>query len=115
MVLFQSKQIFYKFGALCSFFRLPGFINPPILISNLVKVADNLVEEPDALEALFVDVCLVVELLVVGDGGEHDADVLVPLWVQLLVARSLKSSFKRLQNLYKIIIYTYWKVTVDNI
>ena len=52
--------------------------------SNLVEVANDFVEESEALEALFVDVILVVELFVVGDAGEHDGDVFVALTVQFL-------------------------------
>ena len=53
-------------------------------LSHLVEVADDFVEESEALEALLVDVVLVVELLVVGDLGEHDGDVFVALAVQCL-------------------------------
>ena len=53
-------------------------------LSHLVEVADDFVEESEALEALLVDVVLVVELLVVGDLGEHDGDVFVALTVQFL-------------------------------
>ena len=52
--------------------------------SHLVEVADDLIEKSEALESLLVDVVFVVELLVVGDRGEHHGDVLVPLAVQLL-------------------------------
>ena len=52
--------------------------------SYLVKIADNFVEEPQTLEALLVDVVLVVKLLVVRNAGEHDGHVLVPLAVELL-------------------------------
>ena len=56
-------------------------------LSHLVEVADDFVEESEALEALLVDVVLVVELLVVGDLGEHDGDVFVALTVQFLQDR----------------------------
>ena len=52
--------------------------------TDLVEVADDLVEEAEALQALLVDVVLVVELFVVRDGGEHHGHVLVPLGVELL-------------------------------
>lgn len=53
-------------------------------LSNLVKVADDLVQQPEAFQALLVDVILVVKLLVVGNGGEHDGDVFVPFAVKRL-------------------------------
>ena len=53
-------------------------------ISRLVEVADDFVEEPNALESLLVDVSLLVELLIVGDLGKHDGDVFVALAVQCL-------------------------------
>ena len=59
-------------------------ITDPSRFSYFVEVADDLVEEPEALETLLVDVVLVVELLVVGDLGEHDGNVLVAFTVQLL-------------------------------
>ena len=52
--------------------------------TNLVEVADDLIEKTEAFKALLVDVVLVVELLVVRDRREHDGHVLVPLRVQLL-------------------------------
>ena len=58
-----------------------------IKLSHLVKVTDDFVEESETLEALLVDVVLVVELLVVGDLGEHDGDVFVALTVQFLQDR----------------------------
>ena len=62
------------------------------LVLYLVKVTDDFVEESEAFQTLLVDVVLVVELPVVGDGGEHDPDVLVPLVVQLLKIKSLQNS-----------------------
>ena len=50
----------------------------------LVKVAYDFVQQPEALQTLLIDVVLVVELLVVGDLGEHDGNVLVAFTVQLL-------------------------------
>ena len=58
-----------------------------IKLSHLVKVTDDFVEKSETLEALLVDVVLVVELLVVGDLGEHDGDVFVALTVQFLQDR----------------------------
>lgn len=39
---------------------------------HLIEVTNDLVQQTQALQALFVDVRLIVELLVVGYGGEHD-------------------------------------------
>ncbi len=54
------------------------------MFSHLVKVADNLIKQPEALQTLLVNVVLVVELLIVGDGGEHHSDVLITLVIELL-------------------------------
>lgn len=54
----------------------------------VVEVGDDLVEEPQALQALLVNVRLGVELLEVRDGGEHHADAGVGLVVQVLRAES---------------------------
>lgn len=53
-------------------------------ITDLVKVGNYLVEKTQTLHALVVPVQLHVELVVVGDGGEYDADALVRLVVQVL-------------------------------
>ena len=50
----------------------------------LVKVTDDLIEQANTLQALLVDIILIVELLVVGDGGEHDAYVVILLRVQII-------------------------------
>ena len=50
----------------------------------LVKVTDDLIKQANTLQALLVDIILIVELLVVGDGGEHDADVVILLRVQII-------------------------------
>ena len=51
-----------------------------------MALADDLVEEPDALHAL-VDVLGVEVGEEVGDGGEHHAGVFTTLGVQLLKAK----------------------------
>lgn len=61
-------------------------------ISYLVKVSNNLVEQPQALHALVVPVQLHVELVVVGNGGEDHADALVRLVVQVLPTAPLASA-----------------------
>lgn len=45
--------------------------------SDLVVIANNFVEKPQAFKALFIDVRFVVELRVVGDRSEHDANTVV--------------------------------------
>lgn len=52
--------------------------------THRVEVGDDLVEEPQALDAPVVDALLRVEVGEVGEGGEHDADLVVGLAVQLL-------------------------------
>lgn len=67
----------------------------------VVKVGDDLVEEPQAFQALLVHVRLCVELLEVRNGGEHDADTGIGLVVELLRAerraafRGARSQCKR--------------------
>ena len=56
----------------------------------LVKITDDLIQESDALQPLLVDVVLSVELLVVGDGGEHDTDVVILLRVELVRSPALQ-------------------------
>ncbi len=58
-------------------------------MNYLVKIADDLIEKPETLESLLVDVVLVVELLVVRDGREHDGHVLVAFAVQVLETNEL--------------------------
>lgn len=50
---------------------------------HLIEITNDLVQQTQALQALLVDVCLIVELLVVGYGGEHDGHTGVTLVVQL--------------------------------
>lgn len=54
------------------------------LQQQLIEVADYLVQQPQALQPLFVNVGFVVEFLVVGDGGKHDRHRGVALVVQFL-------------------------------
>ncbi len=58
-----------------------------VVVQDLVKVNDDLVEQPDALHAL-VDVLRVEVGEEVGDGGEEDAGVAAALGVQLLRERT---------------------------
>lgn len=52
--------------------------------THRVKVGDDLVEEAQALDAPVVDALLSVEVGEIGQGGEHDADLVVGLAVKLL-------------------------------
>lgn len=52
--------------------------------THRVEVGDDLVEEAQALDAPVVDALLGVEVGEVGQGGEHDADLVVGLAVKLL-------------------------------
>ena len=52
--------------------------------TNLVKVTDNLVQEAEALQALFVNVIFVVKLFVIGNRGKHDRDIFVSFAVEFL-------------------------------
>ena len=60
------------------------------LFRYLVEIADDLIEQSDALQALLVYIVLGVEFFVVGDGGEHDADVVILLRIQLLGSPALQ-------------------------
>lgn len=51
--------------------------------SHLIEIANDLVQQAQALQALLIDVCLIVELLVVGYGGKHDGHAGVALVIQL--------------------------------
>lgn len=53
-------------------------------MAHLVKVTDDLIQQPETLETLLVDIVLVVELLVVGYGSKHDGNAAVALMVQFL-------------------------------
>lgn len=54
------------------------------MVTDLVKVTDDLVQQPKTLETLFIDIVLIVELLVVGYGSKHDGNATVALMVQFL-------------------------------
>lgn len=54
------------------------------LQQQLIEVADNLVQQPQALQSLLVNVGFVVEFLVVGYRGKHDRHRGVTFVVQFL-------------------------------
>lgn len=54
---------------------------------HLVKVSDDLIQEAQTLHAHVVAIQLDVEVVKVGDGGEHDAHLRVGLVVQVLEAK----------------------------
>lgn len=51
---------------------------------HLVKIRDDLIQQPQALDSLVVHLSLGVEVGEAWDGGEHDTDSVVGLGVQLL-------------------------------
>ena len=55
----------------------------------LVKVTNDFIEKANTLKTLLVYVSLIVELLVVGDGGKHYTDVMICLGVEIIRTRSL--------------------------
>lgn len=65
----------------------------------LIEITNDLVQQTQALQALLVDVCLIVELLVVGYGGEHDGHTGVTLVVQL----------RRAFQMQKVCCHVSWK------
>lgn len=54
--------------------------------NNLIEVANDFVQQPQAFQALLVHVGLVVEFLVVGYGREHHRHTRVALVVQVIRA-----------------------------
>lgn len=59
--------------------------------THLIKIGNDLIEQPKTLHALVVPVQLHVELVVVGDGGEDHAHSLVGLVVEVLPSAPLAS------------------------
>lgn len=51
---------------------------------HLIKVGNDLVEEPQTLNAHVVAIQFYVEVIEVGDGGEHDAHLGVGLVIEVL-------------------------------
>jgi len=49
----------------------------------LIEITNDFIQQTQALQTLLVDICLVVELLVVGNGGEHHGHAGVALVVEL--------------------------------
>lgn len=62
--------------------------------SHLIKIRDDLIEQPETLHALVVAIQLHVELVVIGDGGEHHAHALVRLVIQVLPTAPLTSALR---------------------
>jgi len=50
---------------------------------NLIEITNDFVQETQTLQALFVDIRLIVELLIIGYGGKHDRDTGITLVIQL--------------------------------
>lgn len=53
--------------------------------SHLIKVGDDLIQQPQALNSHVVTVQLDVEIVEVWDGGKEDADLRVGLVVEILL------------------------------
>jgi hypothetical protein len=64
----------------------------------LIKITNYLVEQSQTLETLLVDVIFVIELFVIGDGGEHDRDTTVSLVVELLLQFKFKDKERKQLN-----------------
>lgn len=52
----------------------------------LIKVSDDLIQQPETLHSLVVGLQLHIELREIADGGEHDGYTLTGLVVQLIIA-----------------------------
>lgn len=67
-----------------------------------IKISNDFVEQPEALQSFFVDVRLGVKLFKVRDGGEHDAHQVIGLVIQVLrdktVGDKADIGFKTTQN-----------------
>lgn len=74
--------------------------------SHLIVVTDDFVEEPETLKALLVDIRFVIEFLVVGDGGKHDAHTGVALVVQFLLLVWRVREERQVANLVTILYST---------
>lgn len=61
------------------------------MFTRLIKVGNDLVEQPETLDAHVVPVQLDVEVVEVGDGGEQHSDLSIGLVVQVLQGRKGKT------------------------
>lgn len=68
------------------------------MIPHLIKVGNDLVEKPQTLQALLVDVTLGVKLLEVRHGGEHHTHAVVRLIVEILWAKTHDNGFIQVQG-----------------
>lgn len=55
---------------------------------HLIKVSDDLIEEPQTLQSFFIDVTLSVELFEVWHRGEHHTYTVIRLIVEVLEKRN---------------------------
>jgi len=60
---------------------------------HLIKVSDDLIEQPEALDAHVVPVQLDVEVVEVGDGGEQHSNLSVGLVVQVLEGKEVQTNW----------------------
>lgn len=67
-----------------------------------IKISNDFVEQPEALQSFLVDVRFGVKLFKVRNGGEHDAHQVIGLVIQVLrdktVGDKADISFKTTQN-----------------
>lgn len=75
----------FKFARFGIKFGLPS--EQGLSRSDLVKVADDVVEEPQTLDVLMDQFLLLVEVRELGQRGEQNPDPLVRLGVQLLASK----------------------------
>ena len=74
----EARALLINSGCLTTYHsNSPSLKDLALVASHLVKVRDDLVEEPHALDTALVDAVLRIELGEVGDGSEHDGDPLV--------------------------------------
>lgn len=68
-------------------------------LSDLVKVSDDLVQEPQAFQALLVDIALGVKFFEIRHRGEHHTHTVIGLVVEVLSGKTIQNKYKK---------HSYW-------
>lgn len=77
---------------------------PLMKVIYLIKISNDFVEEPEALQSFFVDVRFGVELFKVRDGSEHDTHQVIGLVVQILQDKKRQNADVSFRQLYNSVI-----------
>lgn len=70
--------------------QIYGWSDGTNYFSHLIKVGDDLIEQPQTLNSHVVSIQLDVEVIKVGDRGEQHSDLSVRLVVQILQGRTIQ-------------------------